>query len=96
MNREEIEAQIKASIFLMVSRIVEEETAKLNVSATPMFMASLVELTMNQLLNLGEDLELFANHAGRTTIKPEDVYMVVRKNDVLTSVLKEFESKLDS
>lgn len=95
MNKEEVQSQLKASIFLMVSRIVEQETSRLGVNATPMFIASLVELTMNQLLNLGEDLELFANHANRKTIKPEDLYMVVRKNDVLTSVLKEYESKLD-
>lgn len=60
-----------------------------------MFIASLVELVMNQLMNLGEDLELFARHANRSIIEPKDLYMVTRKNEVLTAVLKEFEQKLD-
>lgn len=90
----ELKAELKTSIFLMVSRIIDGEANKLNVNVTPMFTASLVELVYNQLLNLGEDLELFANHAGRSTIKPQDVYMVVRKNDVLSGVLKEFEKEI--
>lgn len=79
----------------MVSKMVEQDLVNIdsNVSATPTFVASLVELVYNQLLNLGEDLELFANHAGRSTIKPVDLYMVTRRNDILTKVLKEFEKK---
>lgn len=89
----DIESQLKSAIYLMVSKIVEQDLVNIdaNISATPTFVASLVELVYNQLLNLGEDLELFANHAGRSTIKPADLYMVTRKNDILTKVLKEFE-----
>ncbi|EGV61181.1 MHF histone-fold complex component [Yamadazyma tenuis] len=95
MSKEEIESQLKSAVFLMVSRIVEQEVARLGVHSTPMFTASLVELTTNQLLNLGEDLEAFAHHAGRTTIKPEDMYMVVRKNETLAEILRQYEGKLE-
>lgn len=91
---DEIESQLKALIFLMVSKIIEEETSKMEVQSTPMFTASLVDLVFNQLLNLGEDLELFAHHAGRNTIKQDDIYMVVRKNEVLANILKEYEHML--
>ncbi|CUM49793.1 uncharacterized protein AC631_03268 [Debaryomyces fabryi] len=86
-------SQLKSAIYLMVSKMVEQDLTHIDkdISATPTFVASLVELVYNQLLNLGEDLELFANHAGRSTIKPADLYMVTRKNDILTNVLKEYE-----
>lgn len=89
----DIESQLKSAIYLMVSKMVEQDLTNIDkeISATPTFVASLVELVYNQLLNLGEDLELFANHAGRSTIKPADLYMVTRKNDILTNVLREFE-----
>ncbi|CAH6721579.1 inner kinetochore subunit Mhf1p [[Candida] jaroonii] len=92
MDKAEIETQLKSSIYLMVSKIIENDH---DLQPTPMFIASLVELVMNQIINLGEDLELFAKHGGRSTIKNDDVFMVTRKNEILTSVLKEFEKKLE-
>lgn len=91
------EAQLKAAVYLSVSSMIEQELPKLgsNVNVTPTFIASLVELVYNQLINLGEDLELFANHAGRVTISPSDLYMVTRKNNILTDELKKVEDNLE-
>lgn len=91
--------ELKASVYLMVARIVDDKLQGLQgegatcdlVVATPTFLAGLVELVYNQLILCGEDLELFANHAGRNVIKTQDLYMVTRKNDVLTKALKQFE-----
>ncbi|KAK6463689.1 kinetochore component CENP-S-domain-containing protein [Scheffersomyces coipomensis] len=103
ITKEELSAQLKSSVYLMVAKMVEERLKDLQtpnqndenpISATPTFIATLVELTFNQIINLGEDLELFARHANRTTVKPNDLYMVTRKNDVLTQYLKEIEQKL--
>lgn len=73
---------------------MEEEANGLDngtrVTATPKFTASLVELAYNQAVSLGEDLEAFARHAGRKNITPEDMFMVTRKNDDLTQLLKEY------
>ncbi|KAH3673524.1 hypothetical protein WICMUC_003630 [Wickerhamomyces mucosus] len=84
----------EARLWLSVAKIVEEETSELepsqNVSATPKFIASLVELVYNQGITLGEDLEMFARHAKRKTITPEDLFMVTRRNDDLTDLLQEF------
>lgn len=82
--------RLKASIYLSVAKMVEEYSQELGTTASPSFVASLVELVYNQLQNLGEDLELFADHAGRAVINDSDMYMVTRKNEILTNALKEY------
>lgn len=57
--------------------------------ATPTFIAQLVELVYNQLINLGEDLELFCQHANRDIVEPSDLFMVTRKNPTLQQHLKD-------
>lgn len=91
-------AQLKSSVYLTVAKMVEQQVESLegSVSVTPSFVALLVELVYNQLINLGEDLELFANHASRTTIKPADLFMVTRKNELLTAALKQLEQSWKS
>ena len=91
------EQQLKLAVYLAVSKMVDRELPFVDgrVIASPSYVASLVELVYNQIINLGEDLELFANHADRSTIRPADLYMVCRKNDLLTLVLKEYEQKID-
>lgn len=95
MSDQDLSAQLKAAVYLNVAKMVEEHTQKLGVTASPSFVASLVEIVYNQLRSLGEDLELFAEHADRTVIKPADLYMVTRKNEVLTEALKEYERTLN-
>ncbi|KAG7837708.1 hypothetical protein KL942_004120 [Ogataea angusta] len=93
---------LKASIWYSVSKMVEEETKKLSedsgtdITATPRFTAALVELVYRQLTDVGEDLELFAKHARRKTIIPEDLLMVSRKNNALRDILKECLESLDA
>lgn len=87
-------SRLKAAIYLDVAKTVENETEKMGVTATPSYVASLVELVYNQLVTLGTDLESFADHASRSNIKPADLYMVTRKNELLTEVLKEHERSL--
>lgn len=38
--------------------------------------------------NAATDLESFANHAGRSTIKTDDVLLLTRRNDGLESIIK--------
>ncbi|KAM9894199.1 hypothetical protein OXX80_009615 [Metschnikowia pulcherrima] len=90
----DISTQLKSSVYLNVAKMVEEQCSELGVAASPSFVASLVELVYNQLLLLGEDLELFAGHAGRSTVNSSDVYMVTRKNEILTKALHEYEQRL--
>ena len=51
--------------------------------------------TNNILLgNMAVDLESFANHAGRNTIKTDDVMLLARRNEGLESILKECVEKI--
>lgn len=92
----DVPTQLKGSVYLNVAKMVEEQCQELGVTASPSFVASLVELVYNQILLLGEDLELFAEHAGRSTVNSSDVYMVTRKNEILTKALKSLERSLQS
>lgn len=77
----------------MVSRLVEQRTRELAepgrpITVTPQFIAGLVDLIYQQLVSVGKDLELFANHAGRKMIKPDDMMMIVRRNRRLAGLLR--------
>ena len=85
--------QVKLVVYLMVAEIVEQKFRQMpGVKPTPTFVAALVELVYNQVMALGMDLEMFARHASRTEIEKSDVYMVTRKNPVLTKALHDFEN----
>lgn len=84
----EISTELKSAIYLSVAKMVEQSTRQMNVSASPSFVASLIELVYNQIILLGEDLEAFATHAGRDVVNTSDVYMATRRNETLTNALK--------
>ncbi|ODQ81719.1 hypothetical protein BABINDRAFT_110730 [Babjeviella inositovora NRRL Y-12698] len=91
-----VASQIKASIYLTVSKLIDEELKATDpaLTSTPRFIASLVELVYLQAITLGEDLESFAQHGGRKIINPSDLYMVTRRNDALTDFLRQCESEM--
>ncbi|RLV94786.1 MHF histone-fold complex subunit 1 [Spathaspora sp. JA1] len=102
-TKDEIAVQLKAAIYLHVAKIIEEQLKTMKetnanqdetpVFATPTFISSLVELVYNQIISLGEDLEMFAEHAGRDVINPSDLFMVTRKNPTLQQYLKDILEK---
>ena len=46
---------------------------------------------------MATDLESFSRHAGRTTVGPEDVLLLTRRNEALQTIMKDFvdEEKAD-
>ncbi|CDK28911.1 unnamed protein product [Kuraishia capsulata CBS 1993] len=50
-----------------------------------------VDCMLTKTVSLGEDLESFAKHAKRKTISPQDLYMVTRRNNVLTEEIQKFQ-----
>jgi hypothetical protein len=57
--------------------------------------ATLPELTrLFSVGNAAQDLESFASHAGRRTIKTDDVMLLTRRNEGLETILKDFVEKL--
>lgn len=84
----DISTELKSAIYLSVAKMVEQSTKEMNVSASPTFVASLIEIVYNQIIMLGEDLEAFATHAGRDVVNTSDLYMAARKNEALVNALR--------
>ncbi|KIM96107.1 hypothetical protein OIDMADRAFT_44857 [Oidiodendron maius Zn] len=82
--------RLKASLWFSVGKIVDEESLRLNANATPQFIGALTEMVWAQIENVAIDLESFARHAGRSTISPEDVLLVTRRNDELHGMIRDF------
>ncbi|PGH07584.1 hypothetical protein AJ80_07973 [Polytolypa hystricis UAMH7299] len=89
-NDQALEERLKSALWLAIGRIVDEETIKLGVDATPQFIGALTELVWAQIETVGQDLEAFAKHAGRSTINVSDVMLLARRNEGLESILRAF------
>ncbi|KAL8866227.1 MAG: hypothetical protein Q9174_006425 [Haloplaca sp. 1 TL-2023] len=57
---ETLEERLKAALWFSVGKIVDEETLKLGVNATPQFIGALTELVWSQIENVSQDLRAFA------------------------------------
>ncbi|KAI4181363.1 MAG: hypothetical protein L6R41_006666 [Letrouitia leprolyta] len=85
---EALEERLKAALWFSIGKIVDEETLKLGVNATPQFIGALTEMLWAQVENVSEDLQAFAKHAGRETISVEDVVLLARRNEGLETILR--------
>ncbi|KAF8418090.1 kinetochore component CENP-S-domain-containing protein [Tirmania nivea] len=90
MSDDELRERLKAALWHTIGKLVDEETLGLDVIANQAFIASLTEMVWTQLENVAKDLEAFANHASRTTITTDDVLLLVRRNEELESLMKDF------
>ncbi|KAF9885892.1 hypothetical protein FE257_012272 [Aspergillus nanangensis] len=85
-----LEERLKSALWLYIGRIVDEETIKLGINATPQFIGALTEMVWAQIETASQDLESFAKHAGRSTINVSDVLLLARRNEGLESILRAF------
>ncbi|EAW16321.1 CENP-S family protein [Aspergillus fischeri NRRL 181] len=85
-----LEERLKSALWLSIGKIVDEETIKLGVNATPQFIGALTEMVWAQIETVSQDLEFFAKHAGRSTINVTDVMLLARRNEGLESILRAF------
>ncbi|CAG8974868.1 hypothetical protein HYALB_00000483 [Hymenoscyphus albidus] len=53
-------------------------------------MADPMDEEASEAKNVAQDLESFAQHAGRTTVQTDDVLLVTRRNDALHDMIKDF------
>ena len=86
--------KLKSTLWYQIGKIVDEETLNLGVAATPQYIGSLAELVWVQLGNTATDLESFAKHAGRSTLKSDDVMLLGRRNEGLEGILREEAERL--
>ncbi|PMD49144.1 uncharacterized protein K444DRAFT_649081 [Hyaloscypha bicolor E] len=82
--------RLKASLWFSIGKIVDEETARLNTTATPQFIGAMTEMAWAQIENVAQDLESFSRHAGRTTVTTDDVMLITRRNEALGEIMRDF------
>ncbi|KZF19531.1 hypothetical protein L228DRAFT_285935 [Xylona heveae TC161] len=87
---EALEQRLKSALWYSIGKIVDEESLKLDVNATPQFIGALTEMVWAQIETVSKDLESFAKHAGRTTITTDDVLLLTRRNEGLESLIRSF------
>ncbi|KAJ5924567.1 MHF histone-fold complex component [Penicillium verhagenii] len=87
--------RLKTELFECISKIVDDETLTLNVTATPQFTNALLELAWSHMESAIVDVEAFAKHAGRSTVTPADVLMLCRRNDGLNQTMKTYLEHLE-
>ncbi|CAI7654361.1 hypothetical protein PCG10_001412 [Penicillium crustosum] len=85
-----LEERLKSALWLSIGKIVDEETIKLGVNATPQFIGALTEMVWAQIETISQDLESFAKHAGRSTVNVSDVMLLARRNEGLDLILRAF------
>lgn len=88
-----LEQRLKSALWFSIGKIVDEETLKLGVNATPQFIGALTEMVWAQIENVSTDLKSFARHAGRSTISTDDVMLLSRRNEGLETVLRSYIDK---
>ncbi|XP_014661764.1 PREDICTED: centromere protein S-like [Priapulus caudatus] len=72
--------RLKAAFHYTVGKICEKFAEENDVTFTRKLLPLFSEAVCQQAQSFAVDLELFANHAKRTTINADDVKLLVRKN----------------
>ncbi|KAM4056116.1 CENP-S protein [Hirsutella rhossiliensis] len=82
--------RLKSALWFAVGQIVDEESMRRGLNATPQFIGALTELVWTQIENVATDLESFSSHAGRATVTTADVLLLARKNPDLQQLMGAF------
>ncbi|PNY25391.1 Centromere protein S [Tolypocladium capitatum] len=84
------EQRLKSALWFAIGQIVDEESMRRNINATPQFIGALTELVWTQIENVAIDLESFSHHASRATVTTADVLLLARKNPDLQQLMEAF------
>ncbi|KAI9690891.1 MAG: hypothetical protein M1822_008511 [Bathelium mastoideum] len=90
------EERLKSALWYSIGRIVDEDSLRLNVNATPQFIGALMEMTWAQVENVAKDLECFAKHGNRSSINVADVLLLARRNEGLETILRQYAEGLQT
>ncbi|KAJ9613269.1 MHF histone-fold complex component [Cladophialophora chaetospira] len=90
-----LQKKLRSALWFHVGKIVDEESLNLGVNATPQFIGSLMEFVWAHIGNTAVDLESFSKHAGRSTIKTDDVMLLSRRNEGLEQILRDELARLE-
>ncbi|TVY44603.1 Centromere protein S [Lachnellula occidentalis] len=76
---EDLRERLKASLWFSIGKIVDEETLRLDTTATPQFIGAMTEMVWSQI--------------GRTTVTTDDVLLITRRNEALCGIMRDFVEK---
>lgn len=81
--------RLKAAVHYTVGQVCDQSAAETDVTFSRQVVATLSEATFKQIGTFAQDLELFAQHAKRTTITADDVKLLARKSSQLAIHIKD-------
>ncbi|KAL1954105.1 hypothetical protein VTO42DRAFT_1729 [Malbranchea cinnamomea] len=87
---EQYEQRLKAALWANVRSLVHDQAADLQSSTTPRFVSGLLEVVWTQIESTSHDLEMFAKHAGRSTVNTSDIMLLTRRNSGLETILRTY------
>eukprot|EP00954_Amorphochlora_amoebiformis_P015918 1249748-Amorphochlora_amoeboformis.AAC.1 len=85
--RDEEEVKLKETIHFIVSKKCEQESSQFDPAKTSdrkfsrEFTYCLADLVYKYAERVARDVEAFSRHAGRKSVRPDDVLLAVRNND---------------
>uniref|UniRef100_J3LXE2 Uncharacterized protein n=1 Tax=Oryza brachyantha TaxID=4533 RepID=J3LXE2_ORYBR len=96
---ERLEAEAQADLLrdrlrLAVIKIATSEGRKAGMEVADPVVACIADLAYKSVEQLAKDVELFAQHAGRKSIKMEDVILTAHRNEHLMGLLRTFSQQL--
>ncbi|XP_059472415.1 centromere protein S-like [Neocloeon triangulifer] len=90
------EKKLKLALVLEVRKVIEEVSENMKFTFTKESMNLITELVWKKMQAAGSDVEAFSKHAKRTTVNPEDVKLLARRNPILKNYLAEMADELKS
>ncbi|XP_076469287.1 centromere protein S-like isoform X2 [Babylonia areolata] len=75
--------RLRAAVHHTTMKICQETEDKYGLPIDQQAVAAITETVWRQIESFAVDAEMFANHARRSVISPEDVKMLVRRNPCL-------------
>ncbi|XP_074561833.1 protein MHF1 homolog [Curcuma longa] len=85
---------LKDRFRLSVISIATSEAKKVNMEVAEPVVACIADLAFKYTEQLARDVELFAHHASRKSVKMEDVILSAHRNEHLANLLRTYSQEL--
>ncbi|XP_048374668.1 centromere protein S [Sphaerodactylus townsendi] len=86
--------RLKAAVHFTVAGLCEEVAEDKGIQFSKQAVAAISEITFRQCDSFAQDLEMFAKHAKRITVKPEDVKLLCRRSNSLLKYITHMSEEL--
>ncbi|XP_060114918.1 centromere protein S [Heteronotia binoei] len=86
--------RLRAAVHYTVACLCEEVAEDKEIQFSKQAIAAISEITFRQCDTFAQDLERFAKHAKRITVKPEDVKLLCRRSNSLLKYITQKSEEL--